>query len=58
MSNTELIAELDLKKIPTEKNENIPEAIGIDTRSHDMLLVLNEVFDSIYPSNKSLITNF
>jgi len=57
MSNTELIAELDLKTIQTEKNENIPETIGMDNRSHDMLLVLNEVFDSIYPSNKSSITN-
>ncbi|GEM_PF-1706288 len=52
MSNTELITESDLKN-QTEKNDKFLEAIGIDSRSYEMLLVLNEVFDSIHTPSKS-----
>ena len=52
MSNAALITESDLKN-QTEKNDKIPEAIEIDSRSYEMLLVLNEVFNSIHPPSKS-----
>ncbi|MFK7777952.1 MAG: hypothetical protein QM501_07475 [Gimesia sp.] len=53
MSTTELVTESELKKIQSEEGDHIPETIGMDNRSHEMLLVLNEVFDSMYSSDKS-----
>lgn len=52
MSTAELVTESDLKMIKTDENR-IAETIGIDNRSLEILLVLNEVFDSSYPSSKS-----
>lgn len=53
MSNAELLVESDPEISQTDKNLKVPENIGLDDRSQEMLLVLNEVFDSIHPSNKS-----
>jgi len=52
MSHTELITESDRKIIKTDE-KFIAEKISIDDRSYEMLLVLNQVFDSIIPSSKS-----
>jgi len=53
MSNAELLVESDLEISQPDQNIKVPENIGLDDRSQEMLLVLNEVFDSIHPSNKS-----
>jgi hypothetical protein len=53
MSNAELLVESDLELSQTEKKYKVPENMGLDNRSQEMLLVLNEVFDSIHPSSKS-----
>ncbi len=53
MSTTEMIAEPELKLIQPEKTEKIAETIGIESRTHEMLLVLNEVFDSLHSYSKS-----
>tara|TARA_R110002111_G_scaffold262289_1_gene337771 strand:+ start:48840 stop:49001 length:162 start_codon:yes stop_codon:yes gene_type:complete len=53
MSNAELLVESDLELSQTEKKYTVPEKIGLDNRSQEMLLVLNEVFDSIHTSSKS-----
>jgi hypothetical protein len=58
MSNTQLVAEPDLKMSQTVEDNKIPETIGLDHRSQEMLVVLNEVFDSICITNNSSIVNF
>lgn len=51
MSNAELLVESDTEL--TDKEFKVTEKIEIDNRSQEMLLVLNEVFDSIIPSSQS-----
>ncbi|QDT42455.1 hypothetical protein Pan241w_25390 [Gimesia alba] len=51
MSNAELLVESDTEL--TDQEFKVTEKIEIDNRSQEMLLVLNEVFDSIIPSSQS-----
>ncbi len=53
MSNTVLYVESDLKAVQTKEEVVLPERFEFDHRSQEMLLVLNEVFDSITSSSKS-----
>lgn len=53
MSNAELLVESDLEIPQTDQNLKVPENMELDNRSQEMLLVLNEVFDSIHSSSKS-----
>lgn len=53
MSYAELLVELEVEEPEVETNCQQSGGIEIDHRSQEMLLVLNEVFDSIVPSSKS-----
>lgn len=53
MSNTEILVEPDLESAETDDHFMIPDHVELDNRSQEMLLVLNEVFDSIAPSGNS-----
>ncbi|QDT97908.1 hypothetical protein [Gimesia aquarii] len=53
MSNTEILVEPDLEVSETDDHDMIPDHVELDHRSQEMLVVLNEVFDSIAPSAKS-----
>ncbi len=53
MSNAELLSEPEEVTQETEKHCQRSREIEINLRSQEMLLVLNEVFDSIVPSSKS-----
>ncbi|QDU09146.1 hypothetical protein V202x_25180 [Gimesia aquarii] len=53
MSDTEILVEPDSELSETDENSIITDLVELDHRSQEMLLVLNEVFDSIAPSSKS-----
>ncbi len=53
MSDTEILVEPELESSETDENYMIPDHVELDNRSQEMLLVLNEVFDSIAPSDNS-----
>ncbi|QDV16628.1 hypothetical protein Pan153_12590 [Gimesia panareensis] len=53
MSNAELLVELEAEEQHVEQSSERTRELEIDHRSQEMLLVLNEVFDSIVPSSKS-----
>lgn len=51
MSNAELLVEAETEL--ADQDFNVSEKIEMDNRSQEMLLVLNEVFDSIIPPSQS-----
>ncbi|QDV50568.1 hypothetical protein [Gimesia fumaroli] len=53
MSNAELLVKSDSELTDQEFKVSEKVEIEIDNRSQEMLLVLNEVFDSIIPSSQS-----
>lgn len=53
MSNAELLIELEVEEQQVEQSCERARELELDHRSQEMLLVLNEVFDSIVPSSKS-----
>ncbi|WP_417374748.1 hypothetical protein [Gimesia maris] len=53
MSNAELLTEESIESSQINAQYEIQYELEMDNRSQEMLLVLNEVFDSILPASKS-----
>jgi hypothetical protein len=53
MSYAELIVEMEVEDQEIETSYQESQEFEVNHRSQEMLLVLNEVFDSILPSSKS-----
>ncbi|MCA9021734.1 MAG: hypothetical protein KDA74_16405 [Planctomycetaceae bacterium] len=53
MSKLDLLTEEDVEASQIESKYEVQYELEMDNRSQEMLLVLNEVFDSFLPSSKS-----
>lgn len=53
MSNAELLTDESIESSQLEANYEVRYELEVDNRSQEMLLVLNEVFDSFLPASQS-----